>query len=141
MFVLSYKSRLQTSSLMGVGTIIMFRCDYEADIDDLLGLYWNNGKGDGNYYSLLGLYWDNGKENGNYYSLLGLYWVMENGNYYSLLGLYWDNGKENGNYYSIFGFAYSALASGLSFSPATGLLSSEGVGAEMLSRRGPMFGV
>ena len=126
MLVLSYKSRLQTSSLMGIGTIIMFRCDYEADIDDLLELYWNNGKENGNYCSLLGLYWDNGKENGNYYSLLGLYW---------------DNGKENGNYYSIFDFAYSALASGLSFSPATGLLSSEGVGAEMLSRRGPMFGV
>ena len=25
-------------------------------------------------YSILGLYWDNGKENGNYYSILGLYW-------------------------------------------------------------------
>ena len=23
---------------------------------------------------ILGLYWDNGKENGNYYSLSGLYW-------------------------------------------------------------------
>ena len=49
---------------------------------------------------ILGLYWDNGKENGNYYSI---YWDngKENGNYNSILGLYWDNGKENGNYYSI----------------------------------------
>ena len=23
---------------------------------------------------ILGLYWDNGKENGNYYSILGVYW-------------------------------------------------------------------
>ena len=35
------------------------------------------------YY--IGLHWDNGKENGNYYN--GLY-----------RGLYWENGKENGNY-------------------------------------------
>ena len=40
--------------------------------------------------SLQGLYWDNGKENGNYYSTLGLYRVT--------LGLYRDNGNENGNY-------------------------------------------
>ena len=40
----------------------------------MLGLYWDNGKENGNYYSMLGLYWDNGKENGNYYSILGLYW-------------------------------------------------------------------
>ena len=31
---------------------------------------------------ILGLYWDNGKENGNYYSIIG-----------NTLGLYWDNGK------------------------------------------------
>ena len=31
-----------------------------------------------------GLYWDNGKENGNYYE-------------YGMLGLSWDNGKYNGN--------------------------------------------
>ena len=48
------------------------------------GLYRNNGKENGNYYSVLGLYRDNGEENGNYYSMLGL-----SG----------DNGKENGNYY------------------------------------------
>ena len=36
----------------------------------LLGLYWDNGKENGNYYSILGLYRDNGKENGNYYSIL-----------------------------------------------------------------------
>ena len=33
----------------------------------LLGLYRDNGKQSGNYYSILGLYWDNGKENGNSY--------------------------------------------------------------------------
>ena len=36
----------------------------------ILGLYWDNGKSNGNYYSILGLYWDDGKENGNYYSRL-----------------------------------------------------------------------
>ena len=68
----------------------------------MLGLYWDNGKEHGNYYSGLyrayigvmwGSYWDNGKENGNYYS--GLY----RGYIEVILGLYWDNGKENGNYY------------------------------------------
>ena len=48
-----------------------------------------------------GLYWDNGKENGNYYSILRLYRDSgkENGNYYSILGLYRDNGREAGNYH------------------------------------------
>ena len=32
----------------------------------ILGLFWDNGKENGNYYSTLGLYWDNGKEHGNY---------------------------------------------------------------------------
>ena len=41
---------------------------------------------------ILGLYKDNGKENGNYYSILGLYW----GYIGIILGFYWDNGKENG---------------------------------------------
>ena len=27
----------------------------------ILGLYWGNGKENGNYYIILGLYWDNGK--------------------------------------------------------------------------------
>ena len=27
----------------------------------ILGLYWDDGKENGNYYSILGLYWDNGK--------------------------------------------------------------------------------
>ena len=40
---------------------------------------------------MLGLYWDNGKENGDYYSKL------------NILGLYWDNGEYNGNYYLWFG--------------------------------------
>ena len=35
-----------------------------------------------------GIYWDNGKETGIYYSILGIY-------------KYWHNGKGNGNYYSI----------------------------------------
>ena len=40
----------------------------------ILGLYWDNGKENGNYYSILGLlYRDNGKENGNYYSTPDLF--------------------------------------------------------------------
>ena len=39
-----------------------------------MGLYWDDGKENGDYYSILGVYWDNGKENGDYYSMLGLYW-------------------------------------------------------------------
>ena len=46
---------------------------------------------------MLGLYWDNGKENENYYN--GLYRGYI-GLYRVILELYWDNGKENGNYYS-----------------------------------------
>ena len=42
----------------------------------ILGVYRDNGKENGNYYSRLGLYGDNGKENGNYYSRLGLYGVF-----------------------------------------------------------------
>ena len=41
----------------------------------VLGLYWDNGKDKGNYYSIWGLYCHNGKENGNYHSILGLYWA------------------------------------------------------------------
>ena len=41
-----------------------------------MGLYRDNGKENGNYYSRLGLYRDNGKENGNYYSSLGLYGAL-----------------------------------------------------------------
>ena len=36
----------------------------------ILGLYWDNGKENGNYYGIFGLYRDNGKENGNHYSML-----------------------------------------------------------------------
>ena len=65
----------------------------------ILGLYWDNGKENGNYYSIigfiLGLYWDNGKENGNYYSIIGF-----------ILGLYWDIGKEKGNYHNLVGCIY-----------------------------------
>ena len=35
----------------------------------ILGLYRDNGKENGNYYSILGAYRDNGKENGSYYSI------------------------------------------------------------------------
>ena len=39
---------------------------------------------------ILGIYWDNGKENGNYRDYRDYIGVM--------LGIYWDNGKENANY-------------------------------------------
>ena len=42
------------------------------------GLYRDNGKENGHYYSILGLYRDNGKENGDYYIIIGY-----------ILGLYW----------------------------------------------------
>ena len=48
----------------------------------------------------VGLYWDNGKSNGNYYN--GVYI----GVYYK--GTYWDNGKENENYY--LGFVHPVSA-------------------------------
>ena len=32
--------------------------------------------------AIVGLFWDNAKENGNYYSIMGY-----------MLGLYWDNGN------------------------------------------------
>ena len=70
---------------------------------DILGLYRDNGKENGNYESVLGFYWDNGKENGNYYSILRLKRDNEKryGHYYSMLGLYKDKGEENGNYHTI----------------------------------------
>ena len=46
---------------------------------------------------ILGIYWDNGKENGNYRDYRGLYRGYM-GIIGGILGLYWDNGKENGNY-------------------------------------------
>ena len=48
-------------------------------MDEILGLYWDNGKENGNYCSILGFYWDNGKENGNYCSILGLYFAYIKG--------------------------------------------------------------
>ena len=44
---------------------------------------------------ILGLYWDNGKENGNYYNriYLCIYFRV-------ILGFYWDNGEEKGNYHN-----------------------------------------
>ena len=48
-----------------------------------------------------GLYRDNGKQNGNYYSVLGIFlgsWKKE-WNYYDILGSYRNDGKENGSYY------------------------------------------
>ena len=50
-------------------------CKSDSCILHPCGLYWDNGKANGNYYSIrviMGLYWDNGKENGNYYSILGV---------------------------------------------------------------------
>ena len=47
--------------------------------------------------TLFGLYWDNGKENGNYYN--GLYRDYRDYIGIILLGFYGDNGKENGSYY------------------------------------------
>ena len=41
----------------------------------------------------MGIYWDNGKENGNYRDY-GVYIGIIG----DILGIYWDNGKENGNY-------------------------------------------
>ena len=49
-----------------------------TQIPSILGLYLDNGKYNGNYYSILGLYWDNGKQNGNYYSKSGYIGIMEN---------------------------------------------------------------
>ena len=43
-------------------------------------------------YSLLGIYWDNGKENGNYSNRV-IYGLG-----FRVLGLYWENGKDNGDY-------------------------------------------
>ena len=51
--------------------------------------------------AILGLYWDNGKENGNYRGYRDYI-----GSIGVILGLYyWDNGKEHGNYYIIPGYA------------------------------------
>ena len=40
---------------------------YRVDI----GLYRDDEKQNGNYYSILGLYRDNGKDNGNCYTIMG----------------------------------------------------------------------
>ena len=48
---------------------------------------------------ILGVYLDNGRGNGNYRNYIGIGCT---------LGLYWDNGKENGNYFSILGFCVCA---------------------------------
>ena len=45
---------------------------------------------------MLGLYRDNGKENGRYYSIIGY-----------VTGLYRDNGKEDGSYY--WGFPHNSV--------------------------------
>ena len=80
-----------------------------------LGLCWDNGQENGNYYIIIErtfwIYCETSKENGNYYTItectFELYWNngKENGNYYILveytLGLYWKNGKEKGNCYAI----------------------------------------
>ena len=53
----------------------------------------------------MGLFWDNGKENGNPRSLKGVYRSCI-GTIGYILGLYWDNGKENGNCRDYIGFIY-----------------------------------
>ena len=64
-----------------------------------MGLYWDNGKENGNYWDysgsiriigyILGLYWDNGKENGNYWDYRGSIRIIG-----YILGLYWDIEKK-----------------------------------------------
>ena len=73
-------------------------CDSEEDppceIKGLVALVVGPPPGLGartNYYNILGLYRDNGKENGNYYNI------------YIYIGLYRNNGKENGKYNNILG--------------------------------------
>ena len=46
----------------------------------------DNAKGLGLIRILLGLYWENGEENGNYWGLYRDYRVL-------YVGLYWDDGK------------------------------------------------
>ena len=59
----------------------------ESTILKDLGLYWGNGKENGNYYSIVGSIWalyrGNGKENGNYRDYRGYIGVL-----YYILGLY-----------------------------------------------------
>ena len=43
---------------------------------------------DCNIRGILGLYWDNGKQNGNYRDSRGYIGIMG-----CILGLYWDSGK------------------------------------------------
>ena len=56
----------------------------------------DNGNENGDYCIIigyiLGLYWDNGKENGNYRDSREYIRIIG-----YILGLYRDNGKENGN--------------------------------------------
>ena len=62
---------------------------------------------------LLGVYWENGKENGNYRDYKGcMLCRYYRGFVWGILGLYWHNGKENGNYYSnCLGFRVQSLGS------------------------------
>ena len=50
-------------------TIMGLHRGYIRYIRLYMGLYWENGRENGNYYSILGLHWGHGKENGNYFSL------------------------------------------------------------------------
>ena len=52
----------------------------------------------------MGLFWDNGKENGNYRDLYRVY-IGDIGNVLGLCGIiHRKNGKENGNYAEGLGF-------------------------------------
>ena len=44
---------------------------YIGIIEDYVGCFRDNGKGNENYYIILGSYWDNGKETGSYYVMIG----------------------------------------------------------------------
>ena len=47
----------------------------------------------------IGLYWGNGKENGNHCLGFRVVVSQNKGPPMSYIGLYWGNGTENGNYY------------------------------------------
>ena len=49
---------------------------YRGYIGVILGLYWENGKENGNYYKIGSIFRDNGKEHGNSCSTFGLGCVL-----------------------------------------------------------------
>ena len=55
---------IMENKLEAIGIIGTIKGLYREYIGDTLGLYWDNGKENGNYYNGE----SNGKENGNYYN-------------------------------------------------------------------------